>query len=94
MKKIIFWCFLIVGIFSLVGCGNNKEDVVNKLNNKIEKSKSYYINGELEIINNEDTYLYDVEVSYKEENQFKVLLKNKTNNHEQIILRNNDGVYV
>lgn len=94
MKKILLRCFLIIGIFLLSGCGNNKEDVVNKLTSKIEKSKSYYINGELEIINNEDTYFYDVEVSYKEENQFKVLLKNKTNNHEQIILRNSDGVYV
>lgn len=94
MKKILLRCFLIIGIFLLSGCGNNKEDVVNKLTSKIGKSKSYYINGELEIINNEDTYFYDVEVSYKEENQFKVLLKNKTNNHEQIILRNSDGVYV
>ena len=50
--------------------------------------------GELEIINNEDTYTYDTEVSYRAENQFKVLLKNKTNGHEQIILRNDEGVYV
>lgn len=94
MKKIIMWCFLITGIFLLSGCGKGNQDVIKELNNKINKSKSYFITGELEIINNEDTYLYDVEVSYKEENLFKVLLRNKTNNHEQIILRNSDGVYV
>ena len=50
--------------------------------------------GVLEIINNEDTYTYDVNVSYKEKENFRVSLKNQVNNHEQIILKNNDGVYV
>lgn len=94
MKKKILWCFVLVGVFLLSGCGKGEQDIIKKLNDKVNKSKSYYITGELEIINNEDTYKYDTEVSYKEENQFKVLLKNKTNNHEQIILRNSDGVYV
>ena len=46
------------------------------------------------MINNEDTYLYDIDVSYEAEEKFRVSLKNKTNNHEQIILRNEEGVYV
>ena len=52
------------------------------------------MNGKLRIHSNEDEYLYDVSVSYNKEDNFRVLLKNKTNNHEQIILRNEDGVYV
>lgn len=94
MKKIILWCLVVFSAFLLAGCGKGNQDVVKDLNNKINKSKSYYITGELEIINNEDTYTYDTEVSYRAENQFKVLLKNKTNGHEQIILRNDEGVYV
>ena len=94
MKKIILWCLVVFSAFLLAGCGKGNKDVVKELNNKINKSKSYYITGELEIINNEDTYTYDAEVSYRAENQFKVLLKNKTNGHEQIILRNDEGVYV
>lgn len=94
MKKIILWCFVVFGTLLLAGCGKGNKDVIKDLNNKINKSKSYYITGELEIINNEDTYKYDTEVSYRAENQFKVLLKNKTNGHEQIILRNDEGVYV
>ena len=94
MKKIILWCLVFFSAFLLAGCGKENKDVVKELNNKINKSKSYYIIGELEIINNEDTYTYDAEVSYRAENQFKVLLKNKTNGHEQIILRNDEGVYV
>lgn len=94
MKKFILCCLVVFSAFLLAGCGKGNKDVVKELNNKINKSKSYYITGELEIINNEDTYTYDTEVSYRAENQFKVLLKNKTNGHEQIILRNDEGVYV
>ena len=48
----------------------------------------------MEIYNNEDIYTYDVTVSYKNDNFYRVSLKNTSNNHEQIILKNNDGVYV
>lgn len=80
-------CFLITGCFK----DNNSTD---KFMKKVEKCKSYYLTGELMIINNEDTYKYDVNVSYKDKDYYKVDLINKTNNHEQIILRNDDGVYV
>lgn len=55
--------------------------------------KSYYIEGNLEIKSNEDIYKYKVTSSYKN-GSYKVSLKNKTNNHEQIILKNNEGVFV
>ena len=42
----------------------------------------------------ENSYNYDVLVSYKKKDYFRVSLKNKTNNHEQIILKNDNGVYV
>ena len=45
-------------------------------------------------MNNEDTYTYDIDVSYQASNYYKVKLVNTTNNHEQVILKNDDGVYV
>ena len=79
----------------MVGCGSyGEKDIVKDFSKKINDTNGYYINGELEIVNNEDSYLYDVEVAYQKENNFKVVLKNKTNNHEQVILKNSDGVYV
>ena len=81
-------CFLITGCF-----GKNSNSV-DKFIKKVEKVKSYYLTGELEIINNEDTYKYNVSASYKDKDYYKVDLINKTNNHEQIILRNEEGVYV
>ena len=94
MKKYLLY-LAILSCFLLVGCGKyGEKDIVKDFNKKITNSDGYYLNGELEIIKNEDSYLYDVEVAYQKDNNFKVSLKNKTNNHEQIILKNSDGVYV
>ena len=93
IKKL--FVFLLVFMFFLTGCGkDSKEDVFKKLTKKVSDVSSYHLTGVLEIINNENSYLYDVDVAYLKENNFKVSLKNQTNNHEQVILRNSDGVYV
>ena len=92
MKKIILpiiftFCLLISG------CGKDKSELNNFLK-KVDDAKQYYLTGTLEIINNEDKYTYDVKVSYKDKDYYKVNMINKTNDHEQIILKNKDGVYV
>lgn len=95
MKKYFVYAFILIGCIGLSGCMKyDSKDVLNDLSKKIEKLDGYYLNGELQIVNNEDSYLYDVEVAYQKNDNFRVSLKNKTNNHEQIILKNNDGVYV
>ena len=48
----------------------------------------------LEVLNNDDIYNYEVETAYKKDDYYKITLTNTSNNHEQIILRNDDGVYV
>lgn len=95
MKKLVLFSFILLGCFFLTGCKKyGEKDVIKDFKKMVEKTNGYNIKGELEIINNEDSYLYDVEVAYKKNDMFKVDLKNKVNNHEQIILRNSDGVYV
>lgn len=79
----------------MIGCGKyGEKDVVKDLTKKIEGAKGYHLTGVLEMINNEDSYKYDIDVSYEKDDKFRVSLKNQTNNHQQIILRNEDGVYV
>lgn len=92
MKKIMMiLCFCLL----LSGCGSySVKDAQKDLERKINNLKSYNLIGYMEIINNDDVYKYDVDVSYKKNDNFRVSLKNKTNNHEQIILKNSDGVYV
>ena len=60
----------------------------------LKNANSYYVEGVMEIINHEDTYTYNVNVSYKNGDYYKIVLTNTLNNHEQVILRNDDGVYV
>lgn len=95
MKKFSIVCLLLFSCCFVTGCfGNKTNDIVTDFKKKVEKSKAYHLSGELEIVNNEESYLYTVEVAYKDDDYFRVSLKNKTNNHEQIILKNETGVYV
>lgn len=95
MKKISMICLLLFSCCFITGCfGNKKNDIVSDFKKNVEKAKAYHLSGELEIVNNEESYLYTVEVAYKDDDYFRVSLKNKTNNHEQIILKNETGVYV
>ena len=94
MKKYLF-LFLFVLCLFMVGCGKNsnrsiKDDLIKKINNL----KAYQLDGKLEVVNNDDVFNYDVSVNYKDKDYYRVSLKNNANNHEQIILRNDDGVYV
>ena len=94
MKKYLLCVVAIISVF-MVGCGTKGEnDILKQITKKIENSKAYHLTGTLEMINNENSYLYDVDVAYQKEDKFRVSLKNQTNNHEQIILKNDEGVYV
>lgn len=94
MKK-IFLSLILVMVLLLTGCGSvSKEKLRDDFINDIKDLKSYYMTGELSVNNNDDTYTYDVSVSYSSPDNFKVVLLNKANNYEQIILRNTTGVYV
>ena len=94
MKKICV-VFLIALVILTTGCGKKGEkDIVNDLEDKINKLKSYKMDGSLEIVNNDDVYNYDISSSYKKNDLYKISLTNTANDYEQIILKNDDGVYV
>ena len=90
MKKYIIILCMFLG---LCGCGKS-DNVVKKFQNKIEKADNYILKGNMSIVSNEDTFTYKVEASKSKEGYYKVSLINQTNNHEQVILKNKDGVYV
>ena len=93
MKKILLLFFF--SIFLFTGCGKySEEDVVRDFGKKIDDAKAYYVEGSLELVNNDDVYHYDVEVAYKDDNYYRVSLTNTSNEHTQVILKNDDGVYV
>ena len=91
MKKYI----LLICLLLLTGCGKiDKDKLINSFKNDVESSKSYVVDSKMEIYNAEDTFSYDVKVHYMDDDYFKVNMVNTLSNHEQVILRNNNEVYV
>ena len=93
MKKL---SVLAIGLMLFItGCGKaTEEDLIGKFEKNVENSKSYTLKGNMEILSNEETFTYSIEANYLQDDYYKVTLVNQTNNHEQIILKNGDGVYV
>ena len=93
MKKLVV-LFSVMLLFAC-GCGkDNPDNVVKEFKDSIKNAKSYKITGNMEISNDEETFTYSLESYYLKDNYYKVVLVNQTNNHEQIILKNNDDIYV
>ena len=94
MKK-IFLAVALIATLCLTGCGSlNDKDIRNDFINEVEGLKSYSVEGTLTITNNDDSYEYDVTANYQKDDNYKVSLINKANSYEQIILKNEEGVYV
>lgn len=94
MKKICLSLLVLICLIT-TGCGkNNENNVLKKIDKEVSNSKGYVMNATLEILNNDDIYNYEVETAYKKEDYYKITLTNTSNDHEQIILKNDDGVYV
>lgn len=93
MKKILL--LITIMCFILTGCGSYKlEDAVNDFTKSVENSKSYKLNGTMEISSGEELFTYNIEANYLKDDFYKVILVNQTNNHEQVILKNKEGLYV
>ena len=92
MKRILL---LFISLLLLTGCGKvDKDKLIKNFKDAVESSKSYVLESKMEIYNAEDTFNYDIKVSYMDDDYFKVDMVNTLSNHEQIILRNNNEVYV
>lgn len=94
MKKFKF-LLVILAIMTFCGCGKTKStNIIEKFKDKVNSTKSYQVVGSMEIVSNEETFTYDVNVDYKYDEFYKVTLLNKTNDHEQVILKDGESVYV
>ena len=93
MKKILL--LFVIFCFALTGCSRfHKGNVLKEFQKKFDKSSGYQLSGRLSVTNNDEVYEYDVDVSYLKDHYYKVTLTNTMNDHTQIILKNDDGVYV
>ena len=93
MKKCLI--IMLLTIMFITGCGKvTKDKVIGDFTKAVDGSKSYKLNGTMEINNGDDLFTYSIEVNYLKDDYYKVILVNQTNNHEQVILKNPEGLYV
>lgn len=79
----------------ITGCDSkNNQKILNVFKDKVLTSDSYKLTGSMEIISNEENYTYNIDISYQKNQYYKVILHNQIKNHQQVLLKNDDGVYV
>jgi len=82
-------------IFLLAACGSkSQDDVVKALNSKLGDLKGYKVNAKMTLKMGTDSQVYNVEIWHKDPTFYRVNLKNAEKDQSQMILRNNEGVFV
>ena len=95
MMKKLRLLFVLGFAFLLVACGNmTEDDVVEKLTVNLKNATSYIAEGTMRLENEGQTYEYAIEVAFQDPGFYRVTMRNETTNNEQIILKNDEGVFV
>ncbi len=85
----------LLAIFILAACGSKtQEDIVKELNSKQKDLTSYKVTAKMTLKMGTDSQVYDVEIWHKDPTFYRVNLKNAEKDQSQMILRNNQGVFV
>lgn len=93
MKKYLLMVMFL--LLTLTGCGKYTiSDASSDFQKQVENSKSYKLSGTMEINSDEEVFTYSLETYFLKDDFYKVVLINQTNNHEQVILKNSEGLYV
>lgn len=91
------WLLAIALIFiaSLTACGTKSEaDVVEDLRVKSNEGESYRSHATMRIQSGPEQHQYEIDVWYQPPHYYRVALKNTGQNVTQVILRNDEGVFV
>ncbi|WP_419882735.1 LolA family protein [Peribacillus sp. B-H-3] len=95
MKKVLVLFTGLLLVFALSGCGQkSQEDVVSALNEKLTDMKGYKANAKMTLEMGTEPQVYNVVIWHKDPSFYRVNLKNNQKEQSQMILRNNEGVYV
>src|SRR4051812_42560207 len=96
MKKKIFMLALgLMVVLVLSACGEKtQDDVVKTLNGKLENLEGYKAKAKMTLQMGADPHTYDVEIWHKRPDFYRVDLKNAQKDQNQMILRNEEGVFV
>lgn len=81
----------------LAACGGGAKDaagVVSDIEKLTGKLESYHAEGTMTLNTGQEPQEYNVVVSYQKPEYYRIALTNETNDITQIVLRNDDGVFV
>ncbi|UKS24968.1 outer membrane lipoprotein carrier protein LolA [Paenibacillus sp. HWE-109] len=95
----VTWMVAVVMCLALVlaGCGMGKKDagsIVKDLDHVISKANSYQASGSMILNTGQQPQEYQVEVAYSPDHFYRISLTNATKDVTQIVLRNEEGVFV
>ncbi|KML01905.1 LolA family protein [Rossellomorea marisflavi] len=94
-KKLVVLVLAVLTVLMLAACGEkSKEDVTKDLKSKVEDLKGYKADAKMTLQVGEDPQTYEVEVWHNDPNYYRVSLKNEAKDQSQMILRNEEGVFV
>ncbi|XJZ27581.1 outer membrane lipoprotein carrier protein LolA [Bacillota bacterium Lsc_1132] len=96
MRKTLMLLFAgLMVLFVLSACGaKSQSDVVKELNGKLEDLSGYKVNAKMTLKMGADSQVYNVEIWHKDPTYYRVNLKNPSQDQSQMILRNDEGVFV
>ncbi|NNV07250.1 outer membrane lipoprotein carrier protein LolA [Geobacillus sp. C56-T2] len=94
-KKVLLAFAGIIFLFALAGCGSkSQEEVLKALDEKMEEMTSYQAEAKMTFRTGAKPQVYHVEVWHKQPAYYRVSLKNADKGQSQMILRNDEGVFV
>ncbi|WP_170006299.1 LolA family protein [Bacillus fonticola] len=95
MKKVYFICMIALLTLLLAACGSrSQEEVVGDLEKKVEQMDGYKAEATMTLQMGTEPQEYNVEVWHQKENYYRVNLQNAQKDQNQMILRNDEGVFV
>lgn len=85
----------LIAVMVLSACGaKTQEEVVSDLNEKLEKVTAYKADAKMTLQMGTEPQTYEVEIWHKDPKFYRVNLKNAHKDQSQMILRNDEGVFV
>lgn len=97
MRRRITWiaALALLMTFVLAGCGGkNADSIVKDLDKVVSKMESYQGSGTMTLHTGQQPQKYKVEVWYQKPDYYRISLTNEKRDITQIVLRNNEGVFV
>ena len=95
MRKLIYILTMVLLIGLINACDKHSQtDIVKALGEKVEEIKAFEVDAVMDIKEMNKSHLFDVNIKFQQPHYYKVTLKNRDSQNVQIVLKNDEGVYV